>query len=341
MSQESSDTADVLIIGAGIAGLEAAKELHISGCNVLVLEKSRGLGGRSATRRWEGLPVDHGSQFFTVRSAAFREQVDDWLRRGICHEWARGLHQYSNGSLCSPEKESHPRYACRQGMSSLGRDLAGVECDYVLSRTKVTAISLKDRLWTLATEEGRTFKAKCLVVTAPPPQGALLLSQAAPEAAEKLSRITMAPCLAVAARYSRRLIPWDGVQCHDHPILSWIGHDSSKRQDLHPQSTILVFHTTAEFSDVNYASEETQVTEAIIRAASEVVGEDLSAPQTSFFHRWRYATAARTSDLNQQIVSYGLPAKLVLAGDAIAGGKVEGAWLSGLSAAQHLKTCAV
>jgi predicted NAD/FAD-dependent oxidoreductase len=226
-------------------------------------------------------------------------------------------------------------------MSSLGRDLAGADCDYVLSRTKVTAISLKDRLWTIATEEGGMFKAKCLIVTAPPPQGALLLSQAAPEAAEKLARITMAPCLAVAARYSRRLIPWHGIQCHDHSILSWIGHDSSKRQDLHPLSTVLVFHATAEFSTENFASDEAWLTEVMIRAASEIVGEDLSAPQTTFVQRWRYAMGSQAPELNQQIVAYAQPAKLVLAGDAMAGGKVEGAWLSGLSAAQHLKTCAL
>jgi hypothetical protein len=341
MTQETPETADVLIIGAGIAGLEAAKELHAHGCSVLVLEKSRGLGGRSATRRWEGLPVDHGSQFFTARSAAFREQVDHWLKRGVCHEWTRGLHQYSKGSLRSPESETYPRFACHRGMSSLGRDLAGVDCDYILSRTKVIAISLEDRQWTLATEDGRTFKSKSLLVTSPPPQAASLLSQAAPEAAEKLARITMAPCLAVAARYSRRIIPWHGIQCQGHPVLSWIGHDSSKRQDLHPQSTVLVFHATAEFSAVNFASEETHLTEAMTRAASEIVGEDLSAPQTSFVQRWRYAMATQAPELNQQIVSYDHPAKLVLAGDAIAGGKVEGAWLSGLSAAQHLKTCAV
>ncbi|MFM8721078.1 MAG: FAD-dependent oxidoreductase, partial [Chthoniobacterales bacterium] len=69
---------DTIVIGAGLAGLAAAGRLRKAGQDVLVLEKSRGLGGRAATRRWDGLPVDHGAQFFTARSEDFRDQVARW-----------------------------------------------------------------------------------------------------------------------------------------------------------------------------------------------------------------------------------------------------------------------
>ena len=84
---------DVLVVGGGIAGLTAARALRASDQSVLVLEKSRGFGGRAATRRWEEMPFDHGAQFFTARSAEFRTQVDDWLGRGVCFEWSRGFHR--------------------------------------------------------------------------------------------------------------------------------------------------------------------------------------------------------------------------------------------------------
>jgi renalase len=87
-----SDASDLLIIGAGITGLTAARALRSTTRRVLVLEKSRGLRGRAATRRWNGLPVDHGTQFFTARSAEFITQTDDWLQRGVCFQWCRGLY---------------------------------------------------------------------------------------------------------------------------------------------------------------------------------------------------------------------------------------------------------
>ncbi|MFM7290648.1 MAG: FAD-dependent oxidoreductase, partial [Planctomycetia bacterium] len=62
---------DVVVVGAGIAGLAAATELVAGGRRVVVLEKSRGVGGRMASRRVGEAVCDHGAQFFTVRGEAF------------------------------------------------------------------------------------------------------------------------------------------------------------------------------------------------------------------------------------------------------------------------------
>ena len=90
---------DVIVIGAGLSGLTAARDLRAAGADVVVLEKSRGVGGRAATRRWDGWPVDHGAQFFTARSEDFRAQVEAWLEQGTCFAWARGFHQWQDGQL--------------------------------------------------------------------------------------------------------------------------------------------------------------------------------------------------------------------------------------------------
>ena len=62
----------IAIIGAGIAGVSATNALNARGCNVTLFEKSRGYGGRCATKRWEGHTVDHGAQYFTIRDERFR-----------------------------------------------------------------------------------------------------------------------------------------------------------------------------------------------------------------------------------------------------------------------------
>ena len=68
----------VAIIGAGLAGLIAGRELFRGGADVIVFDKGRSPGGRLATRRIGGATLDHGAQFFTVRSPAFAAQVADW-----------------------------------------------------------------------------------------------------------------------------------------------------------------------------------------------------------------------------------------------------------------------
>ncbi|MCX6834114.1 MAG: FAD-dependent oxidoreductase, partial [candidate division Zixibacteria bacterium] len=53
----------VAVIGAGISGLISARTFHELGFDVTVFEKSRGPGGRTATRRADpGLSFDHGAQ---------------------------------------------------------------------------------------------------------------------------------------------------------------------------------------------------------------------------------------------------------------------------------------
>ena len=329
-----SETQDVLVIGAGIAGLTAARDLRAAGRRVLVLEKSRGLGGRAATRRWGGLPVDHGAQFFTARSAEFVAQVGEWLARGICFEWARGLHRATEHGPVAPSGDNYPRYACREGMSALGRDLAGDDASFVVRETRAKTISQSGDCWEVGSEDGRTFTGRALIVTPPPPQSAALLDASAPDAAAVLARIAMAPCLALVARYAQIDLPWHGIQAPDQAVVSWIGHDTSKRADLHRDQTIVVVHAAPGFSADNFDRDEVEVSAELLRTASHLARVDLEHPKDCFLQRWRYALGAERE--GPAALPFAGNPPLVLAGDAIAGGKIEGAWQSGREAARLL-----
>ena len=54
---------DVIVVGAGFAGLTAARELSRQGCEVLVLEGRDRVGGRSLTGSVGGFPADMGGTF--------------------------------------------------------------------------------------------------------------------------------------------------------------------------------------------------------------------------------------------------------------------------------------
>lgn len=332
----------LLIVGAGLAGLAAAREFNACGRPALVVEKSRGLGGRAATRRGDHGPVDHGAQFFTARSPEFRKQVSEWLDRGVCFEWTRGFHQWRADWLRPLEADGHPRFACEAGMSSLARDLATGLDEAILRQQRVISLHSEGRAWRAELESGGTISADSVLLTPPAPQAALLVAGAAPEAAAALTAHAMTPCLALAARYPRQGVSWQGIQFQDHPELAWAGHDTSKRPGRHPGSTFLVLHAAAEFSEANYAAPPEEITPLLLDALAEATRHDWTQPVDTFLHRWRYAQPTTVAAVSPPpsgttpFLAWDTPAPLLAAGDAIGGSKIEGAWLSGRAAARHL-----
>src|SRR5690606_13683869 len=111
-------------IGAGMAGLALAVGLREAGVSALILEKSRGLGGRMATRRLgEGI-FDHGAQFFTAKSPEFQKAVHQWSENDWTHSW---FDQDSlSGSLAAPSLEPplpRSRWVGSHGMTTVPKGL--------------------------------------------------------------------------------------------------------------------------------------------------------------------------------------------------------------------------
>jgi len=326
---------EILIVGAGLCGLHAATRLQAAGSSVLVLEKSRGLGGRAATRRWNSRPVDHGAQFFTAKNPEFVAQVTRWMEAGVCHEWTRGLHRFSGGQLHEATDRSHPRYACRAGMAALGRALGDSLGDIVRRESKVSRLAVVDGEWQATLEDGRLVRSRSILLTPPPAQSSALLAETAPMATQELDRHHSWPCLAVAACFSRMELPWQGIQAPDDEVLTWIGHDTSKRPELHAGRTILMLHAAPSFSTTNADAPEGEIAAALLRRASEMISLDLCSPLEIFLQRWRYALPA-SGETPSGPIAQSLPAPLVIAGDWSNGGRIEGAWTAGRDAAEQL-----
>ena len=72
-----SDDADVIVAGAGFAGLRAARDLAESGRSVLVLEARDRLGGRTWTRPFAGSgpPVEIGGSWYAPEHAEVRAEL--------------------------------------------------------------------------------------------------------------------------------------------------------------------------------------------------------------------------------------------------------------------------
>jgi len=72
----TSEPADTLVIGAGIAGLVLARELVLQGRTVRVLEASDRAGGQIAAIELDGLRLDSGAEAFATRGGTVREYLE-------------------------------------------------------------------------------------------------------------------------------------------------------------------------------------------------------------------------------------------------------------------------
>lgn len=336
---------DVVIIGAGISGLAAAGRLREAGRDVLVLEKSRGLGGRAATRRieWEGgeIAVDHGAQYFTARDRRFQDQVARWQELGICFPWCEEFPNWNDGKMT----ESNPlwketRYACRKGMSSLGKHLAeGIE---VLRGHQVASVEKTADGWVLHAEGENhhpVIHAKSLFVSAPAPQALSLVGrELSPEQLELVEHIECSPCVAVIALYAEETpVPaWKGIRVSaPHSIISWIGWDSSRRKSGSP-GRIAVLHGSGDYSRrwLDAGPEALRAAGAeILAEAGRIAGSWMEHPREYIVHRWKYAHASGSA-VQGGFLRASCEMPLYLIGDGLNGGRLESAWLSGTFAAE-------
>ena len=70
------------VIGAGITGITIANLLQKK-VNLTVFEKSRGVGGRMATRRAEPYQFNHGTQYFKIENKEFKDFMQPLMRNKI------------------------------------------------------------------------------------------------------------------------------------------------------------------------------------------------------------------------------------------------------------------
>ncbi len=320
--ESSERNTDVLIIGAGMAGLTAAAELQRAGRCVRILDKGRGVGGRLASRRIGEASFDHGAQFITTREPRFVAALEDWRQRGVVAEWCRGFVDHADG---------HPRWRGKPSMNSVAKHLAhGLE---VRLEQQVVALHCLQNQWRAETNTGEVYSASAVVLTPPVPQSLVLIAAGGfvlpPEIRARLAAIDYERCLAVMAVLERpsRLPPPGGVAPADGPI-AWIADNQLKGISAAPAVTI---HATHAFSLEHWDGDRQASGRVLLEAAAEWLGAGIKTFQV---HGWRYSKPMRVHE--QACVTASQSPMLVLAGDAFAGPKVEGAALSGWAAAEAI-----
>lgn len=305
-----------------MAGLAAASALRDAGRRVTVLEKGRSPGGRLATRRIGSAVFDHGAQFMTARDPRLIALIERWREAGAAVEWCRGF---------SGTTEGHSRWRGQPGMTALAKQLAaGLD---VRLETQVSVIKRGESTWRISTQAGPTFTADGLILTAPVPQALTLLDAGnilLPVATRsRLAAIRYERCLAVMATLDApSIIPAPGVLTFTEGPVAWIADNQKKGTSPEPAITL---HASPEFSLENWERDKAEVGRKLLDAVAVHLGAAVKEFQV---HGWRYSRPISEETGGTFLLSSEPP--LLLAGDAFAGPKIEGAMLSGWAAARAL-----
>lgn len=321
---------DVVVVGAGLAGLMAARTLVERGFHPVVLEKAKVVGGRVSTRHLEEGLADEGAQFFTTRDPRFTVMVNRWLDAGLAFEWSRG---WSDGSLTST-RDGHPRYAIRGGMSALAKYLSqGLN---VRLNTSLTAVRRAMTVWEVEDENRRTQRARGVILTPPVPLSLALLKAgnfSLPRQQEELlSAIDYDPCLTGLFRLAGEvtLPPPGAIQRPDAPI-TWIA--DNQRKGISPDAKTVTVQASPAYSRQLFNESDEAVLKAFRTDLLPFMGDDTIIVESQL-KRWRYSQPMSTYPERTLVIEENAP--LVFAGDAFGGPRVEGAILSGIAAGEAM-----
>ncbi|HKK57686.1 NAD(P)/FAD-dependent oxidoreductase [Marinobacter sp.] len=329
---DTSNIRSVAIIGSGLAGLTAARLLYNQGIDATVFEKSRGPGGRLASKRVSGGSADMGAQYFTIRNPAFLSFLEQYAGTGTFAPW-QGQFGYQLGPDHWEAFPDEQRYVGVPRMTAFSRALsADVN---LVARTRIARLDGNHDGRSLVTAEGqRTGPFDAVVITAPPAQARdLLRASGLTDLAAELDDAVrhVQPCWAVAAHFtSVPFARYVGMRVKSN-ILSWVANNSSKpgRDD---DGQWWVLHATSEWSQANVDGPAKQVAGKMIREFQAVTGTDL-VPCDLVTHRWLYA---KSSDPAMPVYHWFADERIGLAGDWLSGGRVEGAFDSASALVQAI-----
>jgi renalase len=321
--------AKVAIIGAGLAGLAAAKTLVAHGVDVRLFDKGRSAGGRMATRRVEveGQPLtfDHGAQYLTARRKVFQATLD-----------AVGAKPWPQpGRFVGMPRMSQVARALAEGLDLVtARHVLAIEGERGAWRLRHAAAAQVKPGRPAPTEglaEEGPFDA--VVLALPSPQAVDLLRDPAPHLAALADRAVMTPCWTLMVALPERPNLPDWLQLEGGPI-AWLARDSSK-PGRHAEDECWVIQASAAWTREHLELPAVEVARLLFTALARLAGvAALPTPRYLAAHRWRYALTE---------VALGAPcvwdADLALgaAGDWCLGARAEDAVESGMAVAAALR----
>jgi renalase len=298
----------VAIIGAGICGLTLAKKFSASSINNYILEKSKGVGGRLATRRDEEATYDHGAAFYVQTKLEANIWHDRWLKAGKTKLWF---------------SENDRSYYCGTiGMTSLAKDLS--ENENIYFNEKVLKLDITQNAVNVLCDSNNSYIAKKIIITCPLPQALEIL---------KASQINY-PLDLNTIFFGKALVGLFELEDNNKYEFNLLKPKSSiftiannKTKGISKKLTLSVVMSQS-WSDLNFNLDDTELLRLIQIELQNYFNFEIHAIKAQL-KKWRYAEPLSVYSERYVSLSHG---QIIIAGDAFGGGSISGALRSANSA---------
>ena len=314
---------NIAIIGAGISGLSLANMLKDI-ANVKVFEKSRGFGGRVATRYSENFEFDHGAQFFTIKTNKFQKFMQPLIDQGIVDVWKAKFVEI-DGNNTSNKKQwnlNYPHYVGVPRMNQVCKYLArGLDTTLETEVNKIKKVG--ENKWQLFNSNNNILgKFDWVISSAPAYQAQTLLPK---EFAHHncLKSVKMLGCYTLMLGFKNKLnTGWDAALVKNSNI-SWISNNSSKPNRKLLNSIVVI--ASDKWSDKNIDTNNKDVITEMFKTLFPIIKYKADELIQCEIQRWRYANIGQNVKYKYLLDTNN---KLAAIGDWCIKGRIESGFLS-------------
>lgn len=303
----------VAIVGAGISGLSLARILADKNMTSFIIEKSKALGGRLATRRDGESTYDHGAAFYENSS----EQSMLWHRRWV---------ESHKSKLWFSENNS--QYICgTQGMTALAKDLA--EGLQIFNNEKVLSFGILKNGVNIFCESGKILHAESLVLTSPLPQSIEILENSNIVYPEALKKIQYSKAVVGLFELASDASAFEFNYIKPQGAIFSISNNQAKGISKNLALSVLM---SQEWSELHFDLQEDRLIE-LVKAELAVLFKQKPEIAKAQIKKWRYSQPQSAYSQKFEVLSN---ARVFLAGDAFGGPSVSGAISSAQAVSEEI-----
>ena len=321
---------NVAVIGAGITGATLANLLKKK-VTITIFEKSRGVGGRMATRRADPYQFNHGAQYFKVKNKEFKNFLQPLMLNKIIKPLEANQIEILNKKIIKSTKICNKKYFTAESkMNSVVKYFINNNFSIKLLCKIEKTVKENDKWFVIDSDQVSYGPYDWLFITIPPYQATEILYDNF-KFLDILKNIKMRSCYSLMLGFDKiKEFNFDTALFLDEDV-AWLF--IRKKIFKNKKYYNLLINSSYNFAEKNINSSKDELSDYLIKQVSDILKYDLNNFKHKALHFWKYAMSEKNNNLGSLIDE---DLKVVVCGDWCMNGRIEGGFLSAKDAANKV-----